>query len=98
MRSPMDRFGDLEFVAWYLPENEGSSIHKDHPFKKEVHAQLYGLGIMNKFKEQDKDSLYQRMYMAPGFTHDLFYDSDDEYVWHQYEAVTNSIWFAVCEY
>lgn len=97
LRSPIEKVGNLEFNCWFLPEKTASSIHIEHPFE-EVHTQIYGLGIMNKFKEQDYSSLYQRMYMPPGFTHDFFFDENKKYPWHQYEAVTNSIWLAVMIY
>lgn len=97
LRSPIEKFGNLEFNCWYLPKNTASSIHIEHPFK-EVHTQLYGLGIMNKFKEQKHETLYQKMYMAPGFTHDLFFDKQVIYPWHQYEAVTESVWMAIMDH
>ncbi|MBL8014636.1 MAG: hypothetical protein JNK26_00390 [Candidatus Doudnabacteria bacterium] len=98
LRSPVERIGNLEFNCWFLPSDTASSIHNTHPFPKEFHTQIYGLGIMNKFKEQDDQSLYQRVYMAPGFSHDTFYDKDFNYPWHQYEAVSDCIWLAVVEY
>jgi hypothetical protein len=97
LRSPIEKINNLEFNCWYLPKETASSIHIEHPFK-EIHTQLYGLGIMNKFKEQNYETLYQRMYMPPGFTHDFFFDKDVKYPWHQYEAVTDSIWMAIMEY
>lgn len=97
LRSPIEKIKNLEFNCWYLPKDTASGIHIEHPFK-EIHTQLYGLGIMNKFKEQDYDTLYQRMYMPPGFTHDFFFDKNIKYPWHQYEAITDSIWMAVMEY
>ena len=97
LRSPIEKIKNLEFNCWYLPKDTASSIHIEHPFK-EIHTQLYGLGIMNKFKKQDYETLYQRMYMSPGFTHDFFFDENIKYPWHQYEAVTDSIWMAIMEY
>jgi len=96
LRSPIEKIGDLEINCWFLPGANSSSIHREHPFK-EVHVQIYGLGIMNKFTDQNYDTLYQRMYMPPGFTHDFFFDKDVKYPWHQYEAVSNSIWMAFME-
>ncbi len=97
LRSPIEKFDNYEFNCWYLPGHTASSIHQEHPFT-EVHTQVYGLGIMNKYKENDKDSLYQKMYMPIGFTHDYFYDKDNKYPWHQYEAVSESIWLAIMRY
>lgn len=97
LRSPIEKIENLEFNCWYLPKDTGSSIHLEHSFK-EIHTQLYGLGIMNKFKEQNYETLYQRMYMPPGFTHDFFFDENIKYPWHQYEAVTDCIWMAIMEY
>ena len=97
LRSPIEKIKNLEFNCWYLPKDTASSIHIEHPFK-EIHTQLYGLGIMNKFKKQDYETLYQRMYMPPGFTHDFFFDQKIKYPWHQYEAVSECIWMAIMEY
>lgn len=97
LRSPVEKFDNFEFNCWYLPKETASSIHKEHVFT-EVHTQIYGLGIMNKFTENSKDTLYQRMYMAPGYTHDYFFDKETIYPWHQYEAVTDCIWMAICRY
>lgn len=97
LRSSIEKIGNIEFNCWFLPEKTASSIHNAHVFK-EVHTQVYGLGIMNKFREQDPETLYQRMYMPPGFTHDFFFDEKGTYPWHQYEAVSSSIWMAICEY
>jgi hypothetical protein len=97
LRSPVDNVNGLEFNCWFLPKYSSSSIHIEHPFR-EVHTQIYGIGIMNKYKLQDKGTLYQRMYMSPGFTHDTFYNNDVIYPWHQYEAVTDCIWMAICRY
>ncbi|HQG57512.1 MAG TPA: hypothetical protein PLX79_00865 [Candidatus Dojkabacteria bacterium] len=97
LRSPIDKLGKFEFNCWYLPKNTASSIHNEHSFT-EVHTQIYGLGIMNKFSDNNKESLYQRMYMAPGFTHDYFFNNEIKYPWHQYEAVSECIWMAICKY
>ncbi|MBN1332102.1 hypothetical protein JW978_04500 [Candidatus Dojkabacteria bacterium] len=96
-RSPIEKIGNLELVCWYLPGGKEVTIHNEHPFF-EVHTQLSGVGILNKFTEQDPKTLYQRMYMPPGFTHDYFCDNNWKYVWHQYQAVTDSIWMAVIEH
>ncbi len=97
LMSPKDKVDKWEFSAWFLPARVASSIHNQHPFSKEVHTQIYGLGIMNKFKDQDVGTLYQREYMPPGYTHDIYYDEQFAYPWHQYEAVTDSIWMAIME-
>lgn len=97
LRSPIEKFDNYEFNCWYLPANTASSIHNLHAFT-EVHTQIYGLGIMNKFKDEDKNTLYQRMYMPIGFTHEYFYDSKVKYPWHQYEAVSECIWMAIMRY
>ncbi len=97
LRSPIEKIKNLEFNCWYLPKHTAASIHIKHQFK-EIHTQLYGLGIMNKFREQNYATLYQRMYMSPGFTHDFFFDENNKYPWHQYEAVLDCIWMAIMEY
>ncbi|MEI7579456.1 MAG: hypothetical protein WCJ58_05475 [bacterium] len=74
LRSPIEKFDKYEFNCWYLPANTASSIHNEHLFT-EVHTQIYGLGIMNKFRDNRKETLYQRVYMPIGFTHDYFYDN-----------------------
>ena len=50
LMSPKDKIDGIEFNAWYLPANTASSIHREHPFPKEVHTQIYGFGIMNKYR------------------------------------------------
>lgn len=97
LRSPIEKIGNIEFNCWFLPKNTASSIHIEHLFE-EVHTQIYGLGIMNKFKKQNYETVYQRMYMPPGFTHDFFFDEKRIYPWHQYEAVTSCIWLAIMKY
>ncbi len=88
------RIGNLELNLWYAPAKTNCGIHNQHHFQ-EVHTQLYGLGRMQKFHRNSFNSLYQEVYMAPGFTHDPFYSNTGEYPWHQYLADTDCIWLAI---
>lgn len=97
LRSPIDRIGNYEFNCWYLPIGETSSLHREHTFK-EVHTQIFGLGIMGKYQNDTSGSLYQEVYMTPGFTHDPFFDSKNIYPWHQYKALSDCIWLGLVKH
>jgi hypothetical protein len=83
---------------WFATENTNCSIHRKHDFL-EVHTQIYGTGRMQKFYQQDFNSLYEDVIMAPGDTHLPFAnvgeDGEFVYPWHQYYADTDSIWVAI---
>lgn len=83
---------------WYTPEETDCGIHTGHEFL-EVHTQILGTGHMQKFRENNADTLYEDVAMAPGFTHDPFFrvgnDRSFSYPWHRYYAQTDCIWMAI---
>jgi hypothetical protein len=93
-RSQKERIRNLELNLWFAPAGTHCGIHKKHNFF-EVHTQLYGIGSMQKFHRKSHASLYQETMMAPGYTHEPFYNSLGEYPWHQYHADTDCIWMAI---
>lgn len=92
-RSKKDRIDNVQFNLWYAAAGTSCGIHNEHDFR-ELHTQVFGIGRMQKFHEKDHSSLYQEVYMSPGYTHDAFYDEDGKYPWHQYLADTDCIWLA----
>jgi hypothetical protein len=96
-RSEKERIGNLEFNLWYAPAGTDCGIHNKHDFF-EVHTQIYGIGRMQKFHVNHLKSLYQEVYMSPGYTHDPFYSQGGKYPWHQYYADSDCIWLAIEQY
>jgi hypothetical protein len=96
--SPSPRRYRLKLNLWYTPEETDCGIHTGHRFL-EVHTQVLGTGRMQKFRENNADTLYQDVVMPPGFTHDPFFtvanDRSFHYPWHRYYADTDSIWMAI---
>ncbi len=96
-RSQKETVGNLEMNLWYAPAGTNCGIHNQHDFL-EVHTQIYGIGRMQKFQRNDLQSLYQEVYMSPGYTHNPFYSNTGKYPWHQYYADTDCIWLAIEKY
>jgi hypothetical protein len=88
----------LKLNLWYTPEETDCGIHTGHKFL-EVHSQLLGTGHMQKFRENNADTLYEDVLMPPGFTHGPFFalenDRSFSYPWHRYYADSDCIWMAV---
>ncbi|MEV0599854.1 hypothetical protein AB0I82_11230 [Streptomyces sp. NPDC050315] len=89
----------VQVNLWYAPAGTDCAIHNDHNFI-EVHTQVLGYGRMQKFHKRDHASLYEDLYMAPGYTTpqpfcSLQPDGSFRYPWHQYFADTDSVWLAV---
>jgi hypothetical protein len=88
----------LKLNLWFTPEETDCGIHTGHKFL-EVHTQLLGTGHMQKFRENNADTLYEDVLMPPGFTHAPFFtlanDRSFSYPWHRYYADTDCIWMAV---
>lgn len=93
-RSPKERIDNIEVNLWLAEEGTDCGIHNKHSFK-ELHTQIYGLGIMQKFHQNDENTLYENTYMSSGYTHKPFYKKNHSYPWHQYKAVTDCIWLAI---
>lgn len=85
---------------WFCPGKTNCGIHNHHtdPEMLEVHTQIYGTGRMQKFHDENLESLYEDVIMSPGFTHDPFTGTRDDgefyYGWHQYYSDTDCIWMA----
>ena len=93
-RSEKERIGNIEFNLWYAAAGTNCGIHTEHKFK-EFHTQIFGIGRMQKFHKNDYKSIYQNVFMSPGYTHEPFYNEDFIYPWHQYWADTDCIWLAM---
>ena len=93
-RSKKHKLKDLELNYWFASEGTHCGLHNEHNFK-ELHTQLFGIGHMQKFYDDDPNSLYQDVHMIPGYTHDFFCDRLCNYPWHQYYAETDCIWLAL---
>jgi hypothetical protein len=96
--SPSPRRYRLKLNLWYTPEQTDCGIHTGHKFL-EVHTQVLGTGHMQKFRENNVETLYEDVTMPPGYTHDPFFavenDRSFSYPWHRYYADTDCIWIAV---
>ena len=88
----------LKLNLWYTPEQTDCGIHTGHQFL-EVHTQVLGTGHMQKFRENNADTLYEDVPMLPGYTHDPFFVMGNagsfHYPWHRYYADTDCIWMAI---
>jgi hypothetical protein len=88
----------LKLNLWYTPEETDCGIHTGHQFL-EVHTQVLGTGHMQKFRENNSETLYEDVPMLPGCTHDPFFvlknDRTFSYPWHRYYAETDCIWMAI---
>ncbi|MEQ8967726.1 MAG: hypothetical protein RID91_18065 [Azospirillaceae bacterium] len=95
--------GSRRFAAtanlWFAPAGTDCLIHDRHGFV-EFHAQLHGVGVMQKFRERDPATLFEERWLVPGVAHRAF-DCVPEapgvyrYPWHQYRAETDCVWLAV---
>ena len=92
------RHYQLKLNLWYTPEETNCGIHTGHRFL-EVHTQILGTGRMQKFREDNAESLYEDIPMLPGYTHDPFFVLSSEggfsYPWHRYYAETDCVWMAI---
>jgi hypothetical protein len=88
----------LKLNLWYTPEETDCGIHTGHKFL-EVHTQVSGTGHMQKFRQNSADTIFEDVFMPPGFTHDPFFslksDRTFTYPWHRYYADSDCIWMAV---
>lgn len=71
-------------------------LHKTHPRDiDEYHVQVLGCGLMQKFHEQDKATRFQDLHMAPGIVHDVIFDANGEYPWHQYQSLAPTVFMGI---
>jgi hypothetical protein len=93
-RSERQKINDVAFNLWFAEARTDCGIHKHEQDFGEVHTQVFGIGRMQKFHENDRASIYQEVFMSPGYTHQPFYDDSGNYPWHQYYSDTDCIWLA----
>jgi hypothetical protein len=91
-RSEQQKINDVAFNFWFAEAGTDCGIHKHEQVFGEVHTQVFGIGRMQKFHKNDHASIYQEVFMGPGYTHQPFYDDSGNYPWHQYHADTDCIW------
>jgi len=95
-RSPKQRIDNIEINLCCIDAQVDSGLHREHSSRfREVHTQLLGYGKMQKFEENDPRTLYQEVILAPGLTHDPFYNEHDVYPWHQYQSISDAIFMAI---
>lgn len=93
-KSPEREIGDIVYYFWYCGEEFSCGIHNKHDFF-ELHTQILGEGEMQKFHENDENTVYSRDILSPGQTHQPFFDEKGLYGWHQYYSNTKCIWLAI---
>jgi hypothetical protein len=93
-RSVKESISGINFNLWFCEAGTDCGIHREHDFR-ELHSQIFGIGKLQKFHKQDHDTLYQDVFMCPGYTHEPFYDDRCLYPWHQYRAETDCLWLAI---
>ena len=94
-RSTKEQIGSIGLNLWFAAEGTDCGMHNEHDFL-EVHTQIWGTGHMQKFAKKDPVTLYQDIFMTPGFTHAPFCTEDEfVYPWHRYFADTDCLWLAV---
>lgn len=93
-RSIKEKVDEIEFNLWFAAAGTDCGIHNEHDFR-ELHTQVFGVGRMQKFHDNDPETIYQEVFMAPGYTHEPFYDQRCLYPWHQYYSDTDCLWLAV---
>jgi len=93
-RSPKEKVENIELYLFFVAAGTDVGLHKQHSLL-EVHTQLLGYGKMQKFEEKNYDTLYQEEILAPGNTHEPFYNEEHVYPWHQYQSISDSIYLYV---
>lgn len=93
-RSKQFKLNNVDINLWFCPANTDCGIHNEHNFN-ELHTQIFGLGIMQKFKDNTHESKYEDVLMPYGYTHVPFYKENYNYPWHQYKSITDCIWLAL---
>ncbi len=93
-RSDKERIGNIELNLWFASAGTNCGIHNEHNFR-EMHTQIFGLGRIQKFHTKDFHSLYQDIYLCPGYTHDPLCNEKKVYPYHQYYADTDCLWLAI---
>lgn len=96
-RSPKERiFGCMDVNLCAIAGNVRTRPHKTHYVNfTEVHTQLLGYGRMRAFEENDHNTVYRELMLAPGHTHERMYTPDIVYPWHEYESITDAIFMPI---
>ncbi len=95
-RSVKEKLDNIELNLCFISANVETGLHKQHSSDfMEVHTQVLGYGKMQKFEENDVNTLYQEVILAPGFTHDRFYNEENVYPWHQYQSISDAIYMPI---
>jgi hypothetical protein len=84
------------FLCHQLAETRGR-IHRIHELY-EVHTQIIGRGMMQKYKDESFETMFETTHMVPSYTHYPFYSQDKTYPWHTFVADTESVWLAIVKY
>ena len=97
--APLDvrQFG-IRLNLWWSPTGTDCYMHNEHPFI-EIHTQIHGTARIQKFRERDEKTLYEQIFLAPGYTHDPFAHLGPSgapmYPWHRYFSDSDCIWLAI---
>ena len=76
------------------PHNLG--LHQTHPRDiDEYHCLLLGAGAMQMFHEKDFDTKFREMQMAPGIVHDVLFDANGDYQWHQFQSFAPTVFMGI---
>ena len=88
---------NVKLNFWFSPAGTNCGIHRDHKFI-ETHTQIFGIGKMQKFKDNTYETLFEEQVLAPGQTQSSIFGRWEDrlvYPWHQYYADTDVVWLAV---
>ena len=89
---------EVKVNLWFSPAGTECGRHNTHDFL-EIHTQLSGHGVMEKFARADAPGPYEEQFMSPGATGASNFAAYDgsafSYPWHQYRAVTDAVWLAI---
>lgn len=93
-RSPKEKIGGVELNLFYVDAMTDIGLHKEHNYW-EIHTQIMGVGKMQKFEENKYNTIYQEEILAPGATHEPFYNDEGIYPWHQYQSISECVYLYV---
>jgi hypothetical protein len=89
---------DIRLNLWWAPAKTDAGIHNQHAFL-EIHTQIFGLGRIQIYRENDVTTQYREITTAPGDTHDPIVrvtgDREFSYPWHRGWTDTDAIWMAI---
>jgi len=96
-KSQKDKVGNFEINLWFLKRGSLGRIHKEHNFS-EIHLQVNGVGVMKKYENEDRRSVFEAEYLAPGRLHNPFFSEEGNYPFHSYDAISDCVWMAIEEH